>query len=198
MMKFQLTLRCKNWKCDHSRKPYKRTVYAIDEEDLKAIPDPPCPKCEKERTKATKVVREDAAEQAQPALPHLGLDLQSGTAPGIVGANTQVKAIDMTAEIVMKDYGMTDLKSNIRAGEAMAPKLAAPAQRAADNFFNPGASAGNKRQAIAMKRLGAKAIAGAFRNTSLDMKTATSLAQRRMQGTQNVATYNGDPTRKPN
>lgn len=195
MNKYQLTLRCKNWSCEHHRKPYKRTVYAVDEEDLKTIADPPCPKCAKAQAKKPSVIREDSAQQAQPALPHMGLDLEVQKAPGIVGANTQVRAIDMTAEIVMKDYGMTDLKSNVRAGEAMAPRLAAPAQRAADNFFNPGASAGNKRQAIAMKRLGQKAIAGAFRNTSLDMKTATSLAQRRIQNTQDVVNYRGEPAK---
>ena len=60
---------------------------------------------------------------AQPPLPHTGLDLEQRTAPGIVGANAQVRAIDMTADIVMQDYKMTDLKSNVRDGEAMVKPL---------------------------------------------------------------------------
>ena len=195
-MKYQLTLRCKNWRCDHHRKPYKRTVYVPEGESIDDQPDPPCPKCAKARVNDTKVQRVDSEEQAQPALPHMGLDLEKQTAPGIVGANAQVRAVDMTAEIVMQDYGMTDLKSNIRPGEAMAKPLPAPAQRAADNFFNPGGT--NNKQRIAMKRLGQRAIQGAFRNTSLDMKTATSLAQRRIAGNTNIATYSGEPIGKPN
>jgi hypothetical protein len=129
---------------------------------------------------------------AQPPLPHTGLDLETGKAPGIVGANNQVRAIDMTADIVMQDYGMTDLKSNVKEGEAMVKPLPTPMQRAADNFFKPGAGANNKRQRVAMQRLGQKAIAGAFRNTALDVKTASSLAARRMQSAQDVVQYRGE------
>lgn len=189
MNKYQLTLRCKDWRCDHFRKPYKRTVYVPDGESVEDQPDPPCPKCSK------KSKRQDADEMAMPPLPHMGLDLEIGTAPGIIGANTSVKAIDMTADIVMQDYKMTDLKSDVRQGEAMVAPLAPGLQKAADNFFNPGAG-GNKRQRIMAQRLGQRAIKGAFRNTALDMGTVTSLAQKRMQGTQDVASYRGEPPKR--
>src|SRR5208282_3179554 len=58
-------------------------------------------------------------------------------APGLIGANVTVRAVDATAEMVMKDYGMTDLRDNIREGESMAPKLPPAAQAAADGYFAP-------------------------------------------------------------
>jgi hypothetical protein len=94
--------------------------------------------------------------------------LDEQRAPPQVGANVTVKAVDMTAEIVMKDHGMTDLKDGIRQGENMAPKLPPPMQRAADNFFNPAAQMRNKRQANMAQRLGQRAIAGAFRNVAIN------------------------------
>ena len=45
------------------------------------------------------------------------------------------KAVDTTANIVMEDYKLTDLKDNVRAGETMAPKLAPVLQEKADNMF---------------------------------------------------------------
>lgn len=55
--------------------------------------------------------------------------------PAMVGGNPVVQAVDKTAGIVMQDYGMTDLKDNIREGESMAPKLPAVQQKQADNYF---------------------------------------------------------------
>lgn len=98
---------------------------AEDVETLERIPDPPCPTCKK----AQKV-------------RHAKFD---GTAPAI-GGSLIVRAVDQTAQIVMEDHGMTDLRSDVREGEAMAPKLAPRLQAMADNMFtrpkqrgNPGA-----------------------------------------------------------
>ena len=66
--------------------------------------------------------------------------------PAVVGANNTVKAVDATAEMVMADYNLTDLRDNIREGESMAPKLPAAAQAAADSYFAP-AAAGNQTRA---------------------------------------------------
>lgn len=77
-------------------------------------------------------------------------------------SHTQNKCVDKTAEIVMTDYGMTNLKDNVRAGEAMAPKLHPQQQAAADNMFGGG---GKKRQmpfnAAAMAK---RAMSGALRD----------------------------------
>jgi hypothetical protein len=96
--------------------------------------DPPCPNLA-------------CGEQREP----VGIDFSMQKAPGIVGMSTQTKAIDETAKIVMEDYGMTDLRSDVRAGdpdrpgsgETMAPKLPPAQQAAADNFFQPQGRAKN-------------------------------------------------------
>lgn len=105
--------------------------------------------------------------------PHrdIGFD-PAGTAPAI-GGSTIVRAVDYTAEVVMQDHKLTDLKDNIRVGETMAPKLPMPMQQAADTFFdpknNPQIAANPRRQAY-LQNLGKRAIAGAFRSTALDVK----------------------------
>lgn len=94
----------------------------------------------------------------------------TGPAPAITGSIT-VRAVDKTAEIVMQDHGLTDLKDNIRVGEAMAPKLPGEQQKVADTFFEP-----NKNPRLVGRRkayldaLGKRAIAGAFQNMALDVK----------------------------
>lgn len=122
-------------------------------------PDRPCPKkkCREE------VIQERVLREAE----NVAKMLEEQRAPGHIGANTGVKAIDETARIVMEDHKLTDLKDNIRPGEAMAPKLPGPQQAAADNFFtkNPLAERGvNARQAELLKR---RAIGGAFRGMAV-------------------------------
>ena len=113
-----------------------------------------CPRCgNKWRGKVVTVLDGMSAEEhaafklemdATPQCPNLdcgvisvprGIDLSLQTAPGLVGSNLQVKAIDETAKIVMQDYGMTDLRSDVRPGETTAPKIAPALQTQADNFF---------------------------------------------------------------
>lgn len=93
--------------------------------------------------------------------------LEEGHAPAQIGKNVRVKAVDATADIVMSDYSMTDLKDGIRPGENMAPKLPPAAQAQADNYFasNPLRDSGvNKKQADMLRR---RAIGGAFRNMAV-------------------------------
>ena len=89
--------------------------------------DPACPNkhCSDKR---------EIAELKQ-RLDNLQRMLESGEAPARIGANHRNKAIDVTANIVMQDNHLTDLKDSIRPGESMAPKLPVPMQAAADNFF---------------------------------------------------------------
>jgi len=123
--------------------------------------DRPCPrKACKDAIHEERVMRE-----AQ----NLARMLDEQRAPGHIGDKVIVKAIDATAGMVMKDYGLTDLKDNIRPGESMAPKLPGPMQQAADNMFSPqkaleGRAGLNSRQA---KLLGRRAMAGAFRNMAV-------------------------------
>ena len=101
----------------------------------------------------------------------IGFDPTSGRAPGIVGANNSVKAVDMAAQIAMEDYGLTDLKDNVRPGESMAPPLAPVQQQKADSFFSGGKAGTSKRQQMQTQRLFRRAIGGAFRSAALDVKS---------------------------
>ena len=95
-MKWTLTLRCTE--CGHK---YKRTVDAGDK-DVAEVTDPPCPKCKKARRKAT----------------HGGLEriVESGRAPAVAGNNIANKAIDLTAQIVMEDQGLTNIPDRTYEG----------------------------------------------------------------------------------
>lgn len=98
-------------RCTDCAHKWKRTVSSPDE------PDPPCPQC---------------AKQVQT----IGLDVAAGRVPAI-GGNPAVKAMDFTMEAVSQDYGFTDLRTDAREGEAMAPKLPPAQQAMADAMFNP-------------------------------------------------------------
>jgi hypothetical protein len=129
-MKVKVTLRC--IPCGHK---YTRVLPSED------APDPPCPACDK---------REKVR----------GMDFSTGRAPAVVGMSTSVKAIDQTAEIVMQDHGMTDLKSNVREGETSAPPLAPQLQKMADGFFGGGRRKNPMIPNAAM--LGRRALAGSY------------------------------------
>ncbi len=122
--------------------------------------DRPCPR----KACKTAALREDwEKEQA-----NLAQMLEEQRPPGQIGNNASTKAVDMTAEIVMRDHGMTDLKDNIRTGESMAPKLPPAMQQAADNMFskNPLQNQGmGSKQAEMIKR---RALAGAYRNMAIN------------------------------
>ena len=108
----------------------------------------------------------------QKQVANLTAMIQSGQAPAHIGQNVKVKAIDTTAEIVMADNKLTDLKDSIRPGESMAPKLPVPMQKAADSFFSGGAAALGSGQPMSrmqkrMQALGQRAIAGGMREASI-------------------------------
>lgn len=88
-----------------------------------------------------------------------GLDLTKAQAPAAVGSVT-ARAVDTTAEIVMQDHGLSDLRDNVRQGETSTPKLAPNLQHQVDNFFNP--SGLRKATGINGAALAQQAMAGAF------------------------------------
>jgi hypothetical protein len=126
--------------------------------------DPPCPNkhCADKRE----------LRELQKQVANLTTMLAAGQGPAHIGANPKVKAVDTTAEIVMADHHLTDLKDSIRPGESMAPKLPVPMQRAADSFFSGGAAALGTGQPMSrmqkrMQALGQRAIAGGMRDMSV-------------------------------
>jgi hypothetical protein len=147
-------------RCLRCGRKYTRFIERISD------PDPPCPykACQKA------IAREKAEKETR----HVEAMIETGETPGHVGANNRVKAIDATAEIVMQDYGMTDLKDNTRQGESMAPQLT-PRQRAMDKDFWGGRKLNDRRNPTYLKGiplnegsetpnqgLGARALNGAF------------------------------------
>lgn len=94
-----------------------------------------------------------------------GIDLSIPKAPAQVGQNTAIKAVDKTAEMVMQDYGMTDLRTDVREGETAAPKLAPRLQQQADNFFSGRGARRHPQLPTRMSpaMMGRAAIAGAYR-----------------------------------
>jgi len=123
----------------------------------------PCPKmkCRVAREVEAKLLADENMRQM----------LEEQKPPGQLFQSNNVVAIDKTAEIVMKDYGLTNLQDNIRHGEIAAPKLPPKQQAAADAFFTGSEvakQAGGARLQSRVKSLGAQAIAGAFRSHAIN------------------------------
>lgn len=161
------------YQCGRCGKKFTRTFGAVPRED------PPCPRRE--------CIAASANENLIAENRRLRAMLDSGQPPAQIGANTQVRAIDTTAEIVMKDYGMTNLQDSVREGEPMAQKLAPPAQAAADNYFGGQKDArvqdfatGRMRtvRARQLEAIGRRAMAGGYRHTAVAPSAVTPDAVR--------------------
>ena len=126
--------------------------------------DPPCP-----RKVCKEIIAQEVAERGEARLLQM---LEERQAPAQVGHRTGVKAIDLTAEIVMKDHGLTNLNDNIREGEAMAPKLPPVQQQKADGFFGAQAMGqrygADRRMQQTINLLGRRALAGAFKSGAVN------------------------------
>ena len=135
---------------------YAKTVARLTDDN------PPCPK---------KKCREAVAAEAKALMErNMRAMIEAERGPAQIGNKVVVRAIDATADIVQQDYGLTNLKDNIREGESMAPRLPPKMQDAADNFFSgkvnvPGADARRRKQ---MDLIGKRAMAGAFRNMAIN------------------------------
>ena len=114
----------------------KKEFYKIRTENTLNRKAPSCPntKCRK----ASRIKFKSARDMENLPAPIVGGTPDNpGKAPGI-GGSISAKALDRTAEMVMQDYGMTNLKDNLKAGESGAPKLPPAQQQMADNFFGGG------------------------------------------------------------
>ena len=150
------------YSCSKCGKPFVKVHDSIPRKD------PKCP-------------NKACAEQAELAqlrreVANLTAMLESGEAPAQIGHRPRTRAIDTTAEVVMQDYGLTNLKDNIRHGETMAPKLPPAQQAAADSYFGGGSmrtmnlAPGTPSVDVSSKQLnllGRRALAGAFRNMAV-------------------------------
>lgn len=136
----------------------------------------PCPECRKAKTKSAKptvrfvrtgdgpitdtdLLAEKIAKQLM-ATPEFQASLASKLlSPTPKSSQTQIKAIDTTAEVVMQDYKMGNISDTpLRTGDTLAPKLPPAQQAKADNFFGGGGKKSglpfNPRQIAAMVNSG--------------------------------------------
>lgn len=152
-MGYRSTYRCSDCKHEFSR-------------ITKNLPkrEPKCPKCAKaNRIRFKSSVSTDTH-------PHIEVtNIQGGTPDAPVkafsmGKSNFTKAMDMTADIVMKDYGMTNLKDNLREGDSMAPKLRQDLESKVDQVFAPsrkpvaGANAARSMNSTLMKQINSGAF----------------------------------------
>jgi predicted nucleic acid-binding Zn-ribbon protein len=155
--RYKITCRC--LRCGHV---YSKTVAKLTDDD------PPCPK------KACKLAR--AADERATMEANLRQMIEEEKAPGQIGHNVITRAVDKTAQIVMEDHHLTNLRDNVREGESVAPRLPPKMQEAADNFFNPkkqmAATVGSRR-AAQMNLIGRRALAGAYRDMAVNPAQVT-------------------------
>lgn len=152
-------------RCDRCGTVYHWTTTTLSGKD-KPCPDKTC----QEAARREEILRE-ARNLAQIFLEQ--------RAPATIGDNPRNNAIDKTADIVMTDYGLTNLQDNIREGDVIAPKLPTVGEsgmklnEAADKFFSGDAlkREGMSRQA---QILGAQAIAGSFANMAANPARLTA------------------------
>lgn len=85
-----------------------------------------------------------------------------------IGGSTIVKAVDFTADLTMQQYGLTDLKDNVREGDTLVPTLPPTLQKQKDDFFNPKVTVGPKH--MQASRLMSRAISGAYRGAAVNPK----------------------------
>lgn len=124
--------------------------------------DPPCPKAA--------CIEATILEATRRGEENMRRMFEEERAPGHIGNNVQNRAIDATAQIVMEDHKLTDLKDNVRAGESLAPKLPGEQQKIADGFF--GGAAVREKVGIPKRQMdliGRRAMAGAFRSMALNV-----------------------------
>jgi hypothetical protein len=146
-----------SFRCTRCGHEYSRVSTKVN------IPDVPCPKIK------CKVAIEVEAKML--ADERLAIMLEEQRAPGQLVKGPMTKVIDQTSEMVMKDYGLTNLNDNMREGDIAAPKLPPAQQRAADSFFSGAEvarAAGGARLQAKVNAMGRQAIAGAYRSSAIN------------------------------
>ena len=108
-------------------------------------------------------------------------DPTAGRAPGKIGGSNVVKAIDATAEMVMEDYGLTDLRTDVREGETMAPKLPPRLQSMADGFFAGGRGGNGKKLPINTAKIARQVNSGSLRQERFGAPNAVGMMHERRE-----------------
>ena len=155
---FKATYNCSD--CGH------RFEKKTESDPRKAGRKPSCPECKKGKYSAMRSISKHSRDYTEEELDKNRREMiESRKAPS-TGYTPFTKAMDATAEIVMKDYGMTNLQDNLRAGDSMAPKLAPELERKVDQVFRPQKPIMGQQTAGSMNSALMRQInSGAFRGT---------------------------------
>lgn len=97
---------------------------------------PACPNCGNADS-ALKSTSKSNVPYTQEKLDSNVKDMNESRKAPSLGKSNFTKAMDATAEIVMSDYGLTNLQDNLRAGDSMAPKLRPHLEQQVDQVFKP-------------------------------------------------------------
>lgn len=102
--------------------------------------DPDCPQCKRtQRVSFKSSITDDTHKHINPNSAEASFI--GGTPDNPIkaatygGRNNFTKAWDATQEMVSQDYQMTDLNTNLRSGDSMAPKLAPHLEQQVDQVF---------------------------------------------------------------
>lgn len=164
--KYKITFKCHDFECGQE---FVKITTNPKMEDAK------CPACKKRREQhrmyrvGDGAVSDEEAYRTLNPTPQIPPRLMEDgkPVPSIsIGGSVQGKAIDSTAEIIMQDYKMTDLRDDARTGETAAPKLPPAMQQQVDTFFTPKKNPGIPFNA---QQLGRAAMRGAYKNNSADI-----------------------------
>lgn len=118
-----------SYKCSDCKSTFEKITKSFPKKD------PSCPTCKRankvnfKSSVSDKTHNLDADSRVQ--------EMIAARQPPSLGKSNFTKAMDATAEIVMSDYGLTNLQDNLRAGDSMAPKLAPHLEQQVDQVFKP-------------------------------------------------------------
>ena len=114
------------------------------------LTSPPCPECKKKNKKLrlnkigdgpvseSDLIAEKVAQKLRETPEWQKEYMSKVLSPTPPEMKNRNKAVDITADIVMQDYKLGDLKDNVRMGESMAPKLPGLQQSMADQMMSGG------------------------------------------------------------
>lgn len=121
------------YKCSDCNHAFERVT---EKDPRKGGRSPACPECKKAKSPFLKDISTSNKIYTQEELDtNVKVMIESRKAPSIGGTSNFNKAWDATQEMVAADYQMTDLNTNLRAGDSMAPKLAPHLEQQVDQVF---------------------------------------------------------------
>jgi hypothetical protein len=129
-------------------------------------------------------------DSPDPACPNLacgevpvpiGMDLSSNRAPATIGGNLRVQAIDETANIVMQDYGMTNMRDDVREGESATPRLPPAQQAMADSYFGAPKQQQTRRMGFNSRAHVAAALSGRLSDAVSTNRSIVNTHQQRIR-----------------